>query len=59
MKFEVIKDNKTKFYTHDITCVPPIKQINTMLKCGYKFKLDNKAISKKDLDEMLKQRNEE
>ena len=57
MKFEIIKDNKTKFYTHDISCIPPIKQINTMLKCGYKFKLDSKAISKKDLEAMLNKQN--
>lgn len=54
MKFEIIKDNVTKFNTYHSECIPPIKQINEMLRVGYKVKIDNKIVSKTQINNVLK-----
>lgn len=54
MKFEII-DNKGKvvFNTTQVTCIPNKDNINSMHGAGYKFKIDNKSISKKKLIEFI------
>ena len=55
MLFEVINSQgKTIFYTNEKICVPPYKQIKTMLTTGYKFRLDGKIMTKKSLEEFTK-----
>lgn len=56
MKFEVINDkNKIVMHTSDISCIPDKDILNLMSKAGYKFKLDNKAVTIKKLNEQLKE----
>ena len=52
MKFEVLnKDGCIIFNTPHEVCLPPIKHIDSMIKAGYKFKLDGKSITKNKLIE--------
>ncbi len=54
MKFEVINDKgKVVFNTTETSCLPTKTEINSMTKAGYKFKIDNKSIAKKKLEEMM------
>lgn len=54
MKFEVVNDKgKVVFNTTEISCLPTKTEINSMIKAGYKFKLDNKSITKKKLEEII------
>lgn len=56
MKFEVINDkNKVVMHTKYTSCMPNKDALNLMAKAGYKFKLDNKAITVKKLNERLKE----
>ena len=41
------------FYTEQISCIPPKRQIDIMSKTGCKFKLDGKIVAKKVIDELL------
>ena len=52
MKFEVLRDKAVLFHTSDITCVPPINQINAMLKAGYKIKINDKVASKTGINKL-------
>ena len=55
MKFEVINDkNKVVMHTEYTSCLPNKETLSLMAKAGYKFKLDNKAITIKKLNEWLK-----
>ena len=55
MFFEVIDSNgKTVFNTTENICLPKEKQIKLMLNLGYKFKVDNRFLSKKTLNEFIK-----
>lgn len=52
MKFEILNDNgSVVFNTTDDECLPTIKEIDSMVKAKYKFKLDGKLISKNKLIE--------
>lgn len=54
MKFEII--NMFDKVVHTITLperIPPKSQLNSMIKAGYKFRLDGKLLSKKKLDELV------
>ena len=54
MKFEVVNDKgMTVMNTSDVSCVPDKSMLNSMLKSGYKFRLNNKAITIKKLTEQL------
>lgn len=56
MRFEVINlFNKTVMHTKHISCIPKNMQLESMSKVGYRFKLNNKIISKTKLIEYLKQ----
>lgn len=55
MKFEIFNDKgKREFYTYEKECIPPKHEIDVMSKNGWKFKLDDKVISKTKLNEMIK-----
>ncbi len=55
MKFEIFNDKgKREFYTYDNECIPSKWEIDIMSKNGWKFKLDDKFISKTKLNEMIK-----
>lgn len=56
MKFEVLNSKqKVVMHTTDISCIPSKDTLNAMLNAGYKFKLDDKAITIKKLNEQLKE----
>lgn len=55
MKFEVFNDKKNrKFWCESKACLPTISEITAMSKIGYKFKMDNKVISKTALINYIK-----
>lgn len=55
MKFEVFNSEKKRvFLTNDISCLPSKKEIISMSKAGYKFKIDGKATNKKEVEDMVK-----
>lgn len=52
MRFEIFDEkDKVVFNTSMIECIPKKSQIDIMYKCGYRFKINNKTISKKKLEE--------
>ena len=52
--FEVIgPDGKGKMQTHTLSCLPTVSEIKSMVSCGYKFKLDGKAVSKAVIIQLL------
>ena len=54
MKFEILDEKgKAVFNTTMIECIPVKNHIDMMSKSGYKFKIDNKIISKKKLEEFI------
>lgn len=54
MKFEVVNfDGETVFNTRSKRCIPQRHQIESMLKAGYKIKIDGKVVSKKKLFEII------
>lgn len=54
MKFEIFNEkNKVVFNTQEKQCLPDKHQINTMIKIGYKFKIDGKLLTKKQLTELI------
>lgn len=54
MKFEILDEKgKAVFNTNMIECIPVKNHIDMMSKSGYKFKIDNKIISKKKLEEFI------
>ena len=56
MFFEVLNsDGKTVFNTSESACLPRGEQIKNMLNIGYKFRVDNKILTKKALNEFMKQ----
>ena len=56
MKFEIINDkNKVVMNTTHGYCIPDKDILTSMSKVGYKFKLDDRAITIKKLNEMLKE----
>lgn len=57
MKFEAIQNGEIIFVTEQISCIPPKRQIEIMTKAGYKFKIDGKIITKKRIEEILKEHN--
>lgn len=38
--------------TSYISCIPTDEQLSSMLKCGFKFKIDNRAASLKTIKEI-------
>ena len=47
MELEVFNDKGHRvFYTYQEQCIPTKSQTSSMLKQGYKFKIDGKNISK-------------
>ena len=56
LKFEVINDkNAVVMNTTSPICVPCETQINSMIRVGYKFRLNNKIITKKKLIEFIEE----
>lgn len=54
MIFEIFDEKgKRVFFTYDINCVPNKTQLNSMIKGGYKLKLNEKFITKKKLEEII------
>ena len=57
LKFEVVDDkNKTVYFTHTISGIPQKEHLSAMSNAGYKFKIDGRVVSKKRIEEMLKQK---
>ena len=53
MKFEVINQNKKVImYCSSIECIPNEDEILSMVKAGYKFKIDGKIANKKQIIEL-------
>ena len=56
MNFEVVNDkNKTVMRTSSPSCVPDKDMLNLISKAGYKFKIDGKVISCKNIVEKMKE----
>lgn len=54
MKFECVnREGRTMSSTTYMSCLPTERQIESMSKAGYKFKLDGKIISKKKVKELI------
>ena len=57
MRFEIINDKGTIVMNcSSIDCMPNKEQIDVMLQIGYKFKVDNRIISKKKIVEIIKEK---
>lgn len=55
MLFEIYNDKGNRvFYTDNKNCLPSIEYINAMLNDGYKFRVDEKLISKRAIGELIK-----
>ena len=55
MLFEVYNDKaKRVYFTHDISCIPEKEHIDSMLKNGYKIKVEGKTLTKKAINELYK-----
>lgn len=53
--FEIFNDKGRRvFYTYDKTCIPEKEHIDSMMKNGYKIKLNNVIMTKKKINELLK-----
>ena len=54
--FEVFNDKgKRVFFTYDETCIPSKEQLNAIFKDGYKIKINGTTVTKKKLNELLKE----
>lgn len=54
--FEVFNDkSKRLFFTYDKLCIPPKEQLEAIIKDGYKIKVNGATITKKKLNELLKE----
>lgn len=52
MKFQVLSQNNTPLMvTASIKCIPTSKELISMERAGYKFKMDNKMVSRKKVIE--------
>lgn len=53
--FEIFDENGTRvFNALDEPSMPPKDHINSMMKNGYKIKVDGKAMTKKVINEFIK-----
>lgn len=58
-ELKIINDRgKAVMSTSYIECFPSISQIASMVQNGYKFRLNNKMVSKKVLEEFIKENGE-
>lgn len=58
-ELKIINDRgKAVMSTSYIECFPSKSQINSMIQNGYKFRLNNKMVSKKVLEEFIKENGE-
>lgn len=56
MKFEVVNMyGKTVMHTSQEKCIPDKNERNLLYAAGYRFKLNGKTITKKKLEEELKE----
>ena len=54
--FEIYNDkNRRVFWTNSINCFPSKEHLDSMLKNGYKVKVNNKQLSKKAINELYKE----
>ncbi len=59
MKFEVINNkNKVVNHTEYISRIPDIDTIESMIAAGYKFKIDNKILTKNQIVDFVKNNKE-
>ena len=59
MKFEVINDRgRTIMSTTYISCIPNDGEIASMIKAGYKFKIDGKSTSKNKIKDLIHKRSD-
>lgn len=50
MKFEVINDKGMAVMScADVSCIPDDSQLSSMIKAGYKFKIDEKIVTVKKI----------
>lgn len=55
MNFEIYNDKKCRvFVTNSKECLPQKEHVDSMLKKNYKFKLDGKQMTKKELNQLIK-----
>ena len=55
MKFEAVLNGITMMSTEDIDCIPDEDQISSMIKAGYKFRIDGKIITPKKIKEFMEE----
>lgn len=54
MKFEVVNNQgETVMYTFHVSCLPTLRQVKSMTKSGYKFKIDGKIVSKSKVEQLI------
>lgn len=54
MKFEVInRHNVTVMFTEEVKYIPTPAELKLMSEAGYKFKIDEKSVTLKQLKEFL------
>lgn len=54
IKFEVVNaDGNILFSTKYKECIPSKSEIDTLIKAGYKIKINGKAVTKKKMIELL------
>ena len=59
MKFQVVnRDNIPVMCTESVSCVPDEKELLSMQKAGYKFKVDGKVMTIKKIKEMKNRQGE-
>ena len=55
MKFEIIGyDGINRMTMHEESCFPTVEELQSMLKLGYKFKLDDKTLTKGAVLDLIK-----
>lgn len=54
MKFEVINSDKECVMCTEHSCCIPFNQLDSMTTSGYRFKIDGKFVSKKDIARVVK-----
>ena len=56
MKFEIFDERgNIVMHTKSKNCIPPKNHLESMKNNGYKFKLDGKLITKKELNNLINQ----
>lgn len=59
MLFEAINDKgKVTFWCQQVSCIPTMREIVSMINAGYRFKIDGKIVTKKRIKEWMEEIND-